>query len=261
MVWIRGDGEAARLAAEIVQLVDVGEATTTQTVTTKLLIAADQEQLPGTIPAVRVGPGGELLLPRDAALLAQIIVEACSEVEPTEQLSIVVAGCHGGAGTSTAARRLGRAGSAPVVDASGHPHSDPEVSLRWQTIDAADPPLIGMFSPADGQPLIRDAPGHSTGVESPLLNAVLARARGPIVIDGGVWRPAAETLPNPLIVMLCRASRSSTLLSVLESATVPPRLILSDRPGSPEIGWAAKVSGAQVRRPRRWKTMWRLIRA
>lgn len=77
-----------------------------------LVLAAPGVPVPALVPCVRVGAGGQVVLPGDTALLVSLIVEAswrCARTGPVW----VVAGIAGGIGVTSLVRMLAREGVRP----------------------------------------------------------------------------------------------------------------------------------------------------
>lgn|GEM_PF-6423390 len=216
--------------------------------------------VPPGVPSVKVGPGLELELPKDATLLAQVMIEAAKEKgEKTRQLAIVVAGFHGGAGTTRCAENLGRIGQVPVFDASGHPHGRSRTPLTWNDVDPNDPPTLGQYRPGGGEPVISSARGRPVGVDDPRVRAVVARSRGTVVIDAGTWMQAINELPNATIILIGKSRQVDKLFEIIQDGNSVVRAIITDKSNAPEMLNVAHISGATVFRYREMKRIWRKL--
>ena len=190
-----------------------------------LVLAAPGVPVPALVPCVRVGAGGQVVLPGDTALLVSLIAEAswrCVRTGPVW----MVAGIAGGLGVTSLVRMLAREGVRPpwwrrlgrgrhrsgrrpwrgwargveeapgakkerapslvVVDASG---SVPGV--RWADLEACEdsylPALSDHLPLIDGVPaLVGDERGGASA-DDPRVAAACRSIGAPLIVDAGRW--------------------------------------------------------------------------
>ncbi|MSS83293.1 hypothetical protein FYJ24_00630 [Actinomycetaceae bacterium WB03_NA08] len=261
-IWVQ-DGPGDQVAL-VCQIAEIAAATVVKDADgpppgTVLAIIFDEQDV--SVPAIRLGDGGDMRLPQDASLLAQAMISAAQDFLAPEGIRVLVAGWHGGAGTSLSSKNLAAAGRACLIEASRSPQGDEGVPIVWARVNAKDPPIVGQYRAPRNRPIVASGPGDCVGHEDSRVLAVSRAARGHAVVDCGVWTPGVEELAHALdevrIVLVGHARQYARLFGILDVAAFQPRVILTDRPGRPEMMWAAERSGAILRAPRRWKRLWK----
>lgn len=304
--------EIAALADVDVTPVDVAEAAGGEaeppnipTGTALVLVAAGAQFHPewADCPRVSVGEGesdAEIRLPHQAHHLVQVLTDpllrsgttGASPAAATGRHGarpgrvVIAAGAHGGAGATTAAQQLARAGRAIAVDASNHPpagrRSDDE--LHWGLIDPGDPPL-----PADllrglkkngGLRHLRTDVGDAVCLADPRLEVVLSVSPTTMVVDAGVWQPYVEKLavgllgrgldPRLVLVSTDGPSHGLRVAGILgaSSGVCFPELVLVAGRETGELRavcaqWKVTLrrlpAGRQRRKDRSWEALWKAI--
>ncbi|WP_165216831.1 hypothetical protein [Schaalia sp. ZJ1691] len=200
--------------------------------------------IPGGVPVVCIGPGGHLHLPGEEEQLAQILVHFAQEPVSGRCRTVMVAGWHGGAGTSMLAGLLAQSRAAILLDASGETSgSDTDHQSRRGIAWADLKPDEWMFPTdlAEAFPVVEGVPvlsgGGRGGVDcaDPRLGHVLrALTRGTTVVGGEKTRPLSRRNPG-----VNRGSRP-------RAAVGPARRIIIDAGRWDRDSWTFHKDNADV---------------
>lgn len=283
LVWVLdGDPALTTQVQEIAQIVAVPlEVSRGDVPGHGHLLIVTGEAPPGpaaTLPQVSVGRDGDLDLPRDAELLAQLLRQATTLPRPSgSQLTplVVVAGWHGGAGTSTVAHQLARVGGALLLDASGAQYplnSNP--TLDWSSVAADDPP--GATELRAGLPRylgVRTL--RSAGVDAPRpgdarVGAVVKNCQVTQVVDAGIWSEGCMELrkllqgQGRLITMVLVGhdpTKSERLEAIIQHHDSTIDFILTRGRPPLEVSLLGEQKGipSLIIPRRKWSSLWRRL--
>ncbi|EJF37965.1 hypothetical protein HMPREF1317_1783, partial [Schaalia georgiae F0490] len=215
-----------------------------------LVIAGEgAPRAPGSpVPRVSVGPRGQLRLPKDEAVLMRVLVSLALR-RASRGLRLLVAGWHGGVGTTALCRALAFSASCPLIDASGHapgvlrPSDGRAPGVRWADLDAAETTFLPAL--ASQLPSIRSSPvlaGDRRGCADaadprlgPVLSALEGAGAARAVVDCGRWDAralrAAQGVGDALVLVGWGDAASALALALdLRRTPVPiPALTLHRR--------------------------------
>ena len=223
-----------------------------------LILASASAPVPGGVPCVRIGQGGQVRLPGDSALLVSLIAEACARTRRSGAVW-AVAGIAGGVGVTGVVRLLARerarrrgvrggarrgergarragSGEAVVVDASG---SVPGVALaadhdvpgvRWADLDASEDsylPSLRDHLPVVGgvRALVGDSRGGAAA-DDPRVVAACRSLDAPLIVDAGRWDARAarcvSAIRTDVLVLVTHGDLEGAAALSATSAAAPP---------------------------------------
>lgn len=279
-VWVVGDDvETVSQIEEIAQIVGVETARTSSAIpdSARLIISTGNATAPELppCPRVHIGVRGDLTLPGDAKLLVQLLNQVGTQSMQTALGAlpvVILAGWHGGAGTSYAAYRLAKASKAVLLDASGAPRADFDAhTLNWSQIDAKDPPLRtelqARLPRRKGVRLLSAGGVDAPRPSDPRVLAVAAGCGVHLVIDAGMWEVGIVHLQSGLHASGCPAktvlvgddrTKAGSLAAILEHDPGAVSYLLMRARATTEIALICerwRVERLSMPR-RKWNALW-----
>lgn len=192
-------------------------------------------------------------------------------------LRLLVAGWHGGVGTTALCRALAFSASCPLIDASGHapgvlrPSDGRAPGVRWADLDAAETTFLPAL--ASQLPSIRSSPvlaGDRRGCADaadprlgPVLSALEGAGAARAVVDCGRWDAralrAAQGVGDALVLVGWGDAASALALALdLRRTPVPIPALTLHRRARPDPGLREEAPGPCARYARAGR-VWRLV--
>ncbi|MDC4232358.1 hypothetical protein M3T53_01335 [Actinomyces sp. B33] len=230
-------------------------------------------------PTIRVGAAGQFRIPGDEALLVDAIAASARRRPPGVSpvpTTILVAGWHGGAGTTLLARGLARTAPSVLIDASGDAPGVLQADevdhgcLTWADLDPGEssfPAAIIERLPEMGASRVLSADSSSAATCAdprtiPVIDAALDHLRTTanggggrgIVIDAGRWSAPARSLARAradLVVLVGRGD-GDTDASLAASTTrlpAPGRLVVATTASRPSGCLGLGLDATFIRHP------------
>ena len=243
-----------------------------------LVIAGEgADRAPGSsAPRVSVGPSGQLRLPKDEAVLMRVLASLALR-RAAGGLRLLVAGWHGGVGTTALCRALAFRASCPLIDASGHapgvlrPADGRAPGVRWADLDAAEavflPALASQLPSVHSSPVLAgDRRGCADAADpriGPVLAALEAAGAARTVVDCGRWDAralrAARGVGDALVLVGWGDAASALALALdLCRTPVPIPVLTLHRRARPDPGLREAAPGPCARYGRAGR-VWRLV--